>query len=143
MKKAKLSMKEIDALSSVISSKINKARAVEIEQRLKKDKEYLKLLKDVEIFNKEIVKFIEMEAKFRERIDSIEKKSDLKYSSSDSIGYLSTEKVFNCFNYREYKIIPTTNILFNSEIKDKLVLKNIDGELKVDDFIDEIVKEFI
>jgi len=140
----KLSNKELDALSSVIYTKINKARAEKLQKKLEEDKEYLKLLTDVEAFNKEIGKLVDMQAKLDQKAESIEKRMGLSYASSSHIGYLDTDKIFHsCKESEKYRIVPTTNSVYTNQIKDSLILKNIGGELNVDKFVDEMVKQFI
>lgn len=135
-------MKEINALSEVIAKKINQARKDKLQGILEKDREYLKLVKDVEAFNKEVAKLVEVQSKFQDKVESIKKRLKLEVGEGNGIGYLSVNSVFNSWNKDyQFSIHPTINSISYNNLTDKLILKNIGGDLDVNKFIDEMVKE--
>ena len=146
MKKEKLLVKEINVLSNVISKKVNEERRKVVDEKVKKDKEYLGLVKKIDEYNKKLGELGKIEKGFEESIKKIEKKLGLgsRYEGKGRIGYLSYNNVLNS-NYRrdEFNIIININDIWENEIYNKLMIENIDGDLKVDDLINRVVKEFV
>ena len=146
MKKEKLLVKEINVLSNVISKKVNEERRKVVDEKVKKDKEYLGLVKKIDEYNKKLGELGKIEKGFEESIKKIEKKLVLgsRYEGKGRIGYLSYNNVLNS-NYRrdEFNIIININDIWENEIYNKLMIENIDGDLKVDDLINRVVKEFV
>lgn len=146
MKKEKLLVKEINVLSNVISKKVNEERRRLVNEKVKKDKEYLGLVKKIDEYNKKLGELGKIEKSFEESIKKIEKKLGLgsRYEDISRVGYLSYNNVLNS-NYRkdEFKISINSNDIWENEIYNKLMIENIDGDLKVDDLINRVVKEFV
>ena len=145
MKKEKLLVKEIDVLSSEISKKVNVERRKLLDEKVKKDKEYVGLMKKVDEYNKKLKEMRKMEESFIESIKKIEKRLGLGSSwDGNKIGYLSSNSILGgSYRNSEFGVSVSVNCLGSSEVYNKLMIENIDGDLKVNDLIDRMVKEFI
>ncbi len=144
MKKEKLLVKEINVLSEVISKKVSDERKRVFDEKMKKDKEYMGLLKKIEDYNKEVVKMKKLEDSFIESVKKIEKRLNLgnSYEDSSRMGSISYNGVIGSYN-RESRVYCSSNNLSESVIYNRLMIENIDGDLNVNDLIDRLVKEFV
>ncbi len=144
MKKEKLLVKEINVLSSVIGKKVNEERRKLLDEKVNGDKEYVSLMKKIDEYNKEIKRMKKLEDSFCESIRKIEKRLNLgnNYEDKSRIGYLSIINVIGSYN-KEFGIGIGLNSIYGDEIYNRLMIENIDGDLKVDDLINRMVKEFV
>ena len=144
MKKEKLLVKEINVLSSVIGKKVNEERRKLLDEKVNGDKEYVSLKKKIDDYNKEIKRMKKLEDGFCESIKKIEKRLNLgsNYEDKSRIGYLSIVNVIGNYN-KEFGIGIGLNSIYGDEIYNRLMIENIDGDLKVDDLINRMVKEFV
>lgn len=146
MKKEKLLVKEINVLSNVISKKVNEERKKKLESIVKKDKEYLGLMKKIEEYNKKVKEMEKLEKGFGEIVKKIEKKLNLgsNYDDKSKIGYLNWNGVISgSYGRKEVSVNINNNCIYEYDIFNKLMIENIDGDLKVDDLINRLVKEFV
>ncbi len=146
MKKEKLLVKEINVLSEVICRKVNDERKRLLDERVKKDKEYLGLLKKMDEYNKKLKEMEKLEKGFDEVVKKIEKRLSLGngYDDKSKIGSLSFNSVLSSnYGRKEVFIMYSVNSVYNSEVYNKLMIENIDGDLKVDDLVNRLVKEFV
>jgi len=146
MKKEKLLVKEINVLSEVIGKKVNDERRRLLDERVKKDKEYLGLLKKMDEYNKKLKEMEKLEKGFDEVVKKIEKRLSLGsgYDDKSKIGSLSFNNVLSSnYGRKEVFIMCSVNSVYSSEVYNKLMIENIDGDLKVDDLVNRLVKEFV
>ena len=146
MKKEKLLVKEINCLSEVISKKVNDERVKLLDERVKKDKEYLGLVKKMDEYNKKLKEMEKLEKSFDESVKKIEKRLNLGngYEDKSKIGGLVFNNILSSsYGRKDISISMGINSVYNSEIYNKLMIENIDGDLNVDDLINRMVKEFV
>jgi hypothetical protein len=141
MKKEKLLVKEIVVLSEVISKKVSEERKKRLENLVKKDKGYVSLMKKIEEFNEDVKKLVEREEKFKSEIKSIVERLGIGYKEG-SIGNLNYSNVFG-YSKNGFSVSLNVNSCYSSEVYNRLMIENIDGDLKVNDLIDRMVKEFV
>jgi len=146
MKKEKLLVKEINCLSEVIIKKVNDERKKLLDERVKKDKEYLGLVKKMDEYNKKLKEMEKLEKSFDESVKKIEKRLNLGngYEDKSKIGGLVFNNILSSsYGRKDISISMGINSVYNSEIYNKLMIENIDGDLNVDDLINRMVKEFV
>ena len=146
MKKEKLLVKEINVLSEVIGRKVNDERKWWLDERVKKDKEYLGLMKKMDEYNKKLKEMEKLEKSFDESVKKIEKRLNLGngYEDKSRIGGLVFNNVLSSnYGKKDISIGIGINSVYSSEIYNKLMIENIDGDLKVDDLVNRLVKEFV
>lgn len=144
MKKEKLLVKEINVLSEVIREKVNEERKKLLNEKLKSSKEYLDLVKKVKKFNEDVKKMMDLEDEFRKSVEGIEKKFNLgsNYENRERIGRVGFNGVISNYN-KEGRLNVEVNCMSSSEVYNRLMIENIDGDLKVNDLIERMVKEFV
>jgi hypothetical protein len=144
MKKEKLLVKEINVLSEVIGRKVNDERKRLLDERVNGDKEYVSLMKKIDLYNKEIKKMKKLEDDFCESIRKIEKRLRLgnNYEDKSRIGYLSIVNVIGNYN-KEFGVGIGLNSLYGNDVYNRLMIENIDGDLNVNDLVNRLVKEFV
>jgi hypothetical protein len=140
MKKEKLLVKEINVLSEVISKKVNEERKKMLDEKLEKDKDYKLLLEKVKEFNVEIEKLRKVEKEFDKSIEKIVSKLDLGFEKN-KLGYLNCNRVM--YFSKEYGVNRILNNVYESDVYNRLMIENIDGDLNVSNLIDRMVKEFV
>ena len=146
MKKEKLLVKEINVLSEVIKDKVNGERKRMLDERVSKCKEYVDLEKRIKKFNEDVEKMKKIEEGFKEEVGKIEKKLGLgnDYGGKEKIGYLSWNSMISSYgNNSGFKVNLVVNSFYSSDVYNRLMVENIDGELKVSDLIERMVKEFV
>lgn len=146
MKKEKLLVKEINVLSDVIRSKVNDERKRMLDERVSKCKEFVDLEKRIKKFNEDIEKMKKIEEGFGEEIKKIEKKLGLgnEYGSKEKIGYLNWNGVIGCYGGdRKFRLNVNVNSFYSNDVYNRLMIENMDGDLKVEDLIERMVKEFV
>lgn len=146
MKKEKLLVKEINVLSNVISKKVNEERKKLLDEKVKKDKEYLGLLKKMDEYNKKLKEMEKLEKSFSDSVKKIEKRLDLgnRYEDNNRIGNLSFNDILSSsYGRKEIGVSISYNSVYESEVYNKLMIENIDGDLNVNDLMNRMIKEFV
>ncbi len=144
MKKEKLLVKEINVLSEVIKSKIEGERKKLLDEKVGKSKEYLDLVKRVKKYNSDVEKMKKLEDGFWEDVKKIEKKFELgsMYEGKDKIGRIGYSGVIGNYS-KEVRLVLEVNNMRGDDVYNRLMIENIDGDLKVNDLIERMVKEFV
>ena len=138
MKKSKLLVKEIEVLCDVICKKVNEGRKKRLEEKVGKDKEYKMLVKKCE----ELVKKVEGLKKEEEELIELNKKINKKFKEGE--GGVSYNRVIGWGYCNIGDRVGLLNKCVNrSEVYNRLMVENMDGELKVGDMVDRFVKEFL
>lgn len=137
MKKEKLLVKEINVLVDVICKKVKEERDRRLEEKMKKDKGYVMLEKKIKEFNKKVSSLRREEEMLGEEIGKINK----RLGESGKIGYSGVLNYYGKSN--EFRINKCFDYLSSSDVYNKLMVENIDGDLKVDDLINRMVKEMV
>lgn len=135
MKKSKLLVKEIEVLCDVICKKVNEGRKKRLEEMVGKDKEYKMLVKRCD----ELVKKVEGLRKEEEELIELNKKVNSKFKGGVSFNRVLGWGYSNVNNRVEL----VSKYVDRSEVYNRLMVENMDGELKVGDMVDRLVKEFL
>jgi len=138
MKKSKLLVKEIEVLCSVICKKVDEGKKKRLEELVGKDKEYKMLVKRCE----ELVKKVEGLKKEEEELVELNKKINKKFKEGE--GGVTFNRVLG-FGYSNVSnMVGILNKCVNrNDVFNRLMVENMDGELKVGDMVDRLVKEFL
>ena len=127
----KLSKNEVNVITQEVWSKVNEIKLKDIKEKSKKDKDCIKLLKlnnDKKLLNDKISSIND---EMRKTTESLHKKYNMKYTfciNSNNINelyiwiWVSNDNCGNLYN--------------------KIVLMSIDKDLKVNDLIAALVKEY-
>ena len=140
MKKGKLLVKEINVLKEVICVEVYKERKKRLENLVEKDESYVLLMKRIEEFNEDVKKLVEKEESFKKELKDIENRFGIGCKRG-SIGSLNYSGVFGYG--RSFNVSLNVSGCDGSGVYNKLMIENIDGDLKVSDLIDRLVKEFV
>ena len=140
MKKEKLLVKEINVLSEVISKKVNEERKKMLEEKLEKDKDYKLLMEKIKKYNVEVEKLKKVEDDLSKSVEKIVSKLGLGFEK-DKLGYLSCNRVM--YYSKEYGVNKVLNSVYESDVYNRLMFENIDGDLNVSNLIERMVKEFV
>ena len=135
MKKSKLLVKEVEVLCDVICKKVNEGRKKRLEELVGKDKEYKMLVKRCD----ELVKKIEVLRKEEEELIELNKKVNSKFKGGVSFNRVLGWGYSNVNNRVEL----VSRYVDRSEVYNRLMVENMDGELKVGDMVDRLVEEFL
>lgn len=135
MKKSKLLVKEVEVLCDVICKKVNEGRKKRLEEMVGKDKEYKMLVKRCG----ELVKKVEGLRKEEEELVELNKKVNSKFKGGVSFNRVLSWGYSNVNNRVEL----ISKYVDRSEVYNRLMVENMDGELKVGDMVDRLVKEFL
>jgi hypothetical protein len=140
MKKEKLLVKEIKVLSGEISKRVDEVRKKKLKKLVEGDKEYIKLKKEVDVFNVEVVKMVKRVVEFNEKVDKIRERLKLeKYSGvGEGLGYIKN----SCWGGNSFSLSYGINSLREDKVFNRLMIDNIDGDLKVNELIERMVEEY-
>ena len=132
----KLMKRELEVLSSVICKRVEEEKKKVLEEKLKKSKEYLSLVKEGESIEKLVGELKKRGESVGERISVLNKKlglgGDKGYISWSGVNYYSSSKVNFVVGYMNSR-----------EIENKLVLKNLEGIINVEEIVKEMIKELV
>lgn len=132
----KLMKRELEVLSNVICKRVEEERKKVLEEKLKKSKEYLSLVKEGESIEKLVGELKKRGESVGERISVLNKKlglgGDKGYISWSGVNYYSNSKVNFVVGYMNSR-----------EIENKLVLKNLEGIINVEEIVKEMIKELV
>ncbi len=136
----KLMKKEIEVISGVVCKKVEVERKRVMEEKLKKDKDWGKLLKEGE----ELDKLLKVVKGKGDEINGKIKKLNEKYklSGGSNNGWIGWSGI-NVYGNSDIKINYSSGYVMRNEVIDKLILKNIGGDVDVDKLIGELVKEML
>jgi hypothetical protein len=138
MKKSKLLVKEIEVLCDVICKKVNEGKNKRLEEMVGKDKDYKMLVKRCD----ELFKKVEGLKKEEEELVELNKKINKKFKEGD--GGVIFNRVLGMSYINVGNRVGLLNKCVNkNEVYNRLMVENMDGELKVGDMIDRLVKEFL
>jgi hypothetical protein len=121
----KLSMNEMNVVSSVIREKINEIKYEKIKGKLEKDVDYKKLEK----LNKEI---IELNKKIKEK-NNLSNEINLKIRNKYDIGSVYID------NNNEVKVMFNNNNY--NKINNEIILMNMSREFNIDEMINKLVEK--
>ena len=125
----KLSKNEVNVITQEVWSKVNEIKLKDIKEKSKKDKDCIKLLKlnnDKKLLNDKISSIND---EMRKTTESLHKKYNMKYTFC-----------INSNNINELNI--WISRYSNDNLYNRIVLMGIDKDLKVNDLIAELVKEY-
>jgi hypothetical protein len=138
MKKSKLLVKEVEVLCDVICKKVNEGRKKRLEELVGKDKEYKMLVKRCD----ELVKKVEVLRKEEEELVELNKKVNKKLMEGE--GGVSFNRVLGWgYSNVDNRVGILNKYVDRSEVYNRLMVENMDGELKVGDMVDRLVEEFL
>ena len=128
----KLSRNEVNVITQEVRNKVNEIKLKDIKEKSKKDKDCIKLLKlnnDKKLLNDKISSIND---EMRKTTESLHKKYNKQYTF--------------CINSYNNNIVNDLNIWVSHDncgnLYNKIVLMSIDKDLKVNDLIAELVKEY-
>jgi hypothetical protein len=130
----KLSKEEINVIIREVNDRVEKKSKLECENVLSKNKKYeeivefVKELNELEDLVKDKVKFI------NEKVEVLEKEVNFKVS-------LYKESSLNNYKLNYWKNNNNSYKCYN-EMYNKLVLRNINSNLNVEELINELIKDF-
>ena len=125
----KLSRNEVNVITQEVRNKVNEIKLKDIKEKSKKDKDCIKLLKlnnDKKLLNDKISSIND---EMRKTTESLHKKYNMKYTFC-----------INSNNINELNI--WISRYSNDNLYNRIVLMGIDKDLKVNDLIAELVKEY-
>ena len=112
-----------------------------LDEKVGKSKEYLDLVKRVKKYNSDVEKMKKLEDGFWEDVRKIEKKFELgsMYESKDRIGRIGYCGVIGNYS-KEVRLVLEVNNMRGEDAYNRLMIENIDGDLKVNDLIERMVE---
>lgn len=133
----KLLKRELEVLSNVISKRVEEEKKKVLGEKLKKSKEYLSLVKEGESIGKLMEELRKRGESVGERISVLNKKLEL----GGNKGYIRWSGV----NYYSSNIGVdfVVGYVSSRDIENKLILKNLGGEVNVEEIVKEMVKELM
>lgn len=132
----KLMKRELEVLSSVICKRVEEEKKKVLEEKLKKSKEYLSLVKEGESIEKLVGELRERGENVSERISVLNRKLGL----GGNKGYISWS---GFSSYGSNKVSCSIGYVNSRDIENKLILKNLEGEVNVEEIVKEMVKELV
>ena len=126
----KLSRNEVNVITQEVRNKVNEIKLKDIREKSKKDKDCINLIKlnnDKKLLND---KLSSINVEMGELTKSINKKYNYEYQ----------------FSVNSYNKVTNLNIYLSNDecnnLYNKIVLMSIDKDLKVNDLIAELIKEY-
>jgi hypothetical protein len=132
----KLMKRELEVLSSVICKRVEEEKKKVLEGKLKKSKEYLSLVKEGE----SIEKLVE---ELRKRGDSVSERVSMLNRKLGLGGNKGCVSWSGFSSYGSNKVSCSMGYINRRDIEDKLILKNLGGEVDVEEIVKEMIKELV
>lgn len=132
----KLMKRELEVLSSVICKRVEEEKKKVLEGKLKKSKEYLSLVKEGESIEKLVEELRKRGDNVSERVSMLNRKLGL----GGNKGCVSWS---GFSSYGSNKVSCSIGYVNSGDIENKLILKNLEGEVNVEEIVKEMVKELV
>ena len=132
----KLMKRELEVLSSVICKRVEEEKKKVLEEKLKKNKEYLSLVKEGESIEKLVGELRKRGENVSERISMLNRKLGLGGDKG-------------CVSWRGFssyginKVSCRMGYINRRDIEDKLIMRNLEGVINVEEIVKEIIKELV